>query len=245
MSDSQSVMDYYFESTLAKYDTDKVEDKKEVARELLQVISKLADTIEQTHYIQKLAEIIKVDEKLLRDKLLQIITNKRVYKSGNQEQDEPVKKPKERHEILAETMVGAILNNPKNMDQFIEQLAPEYILVGDIQKLYKNVIIYYTKKHNFDYNDFIKTSLSNEQKLAAYANVLSLRASDLFGELDEESYEKEIVNGIKDLKKQSIHKQLKEVEDKLRQAEESGDNDEINKYSQKFSELANELKHLE
>lgn len=245
ISNAQSVMDYYFESTLIKYDTDKVDDKKEIAKELLPVISKLADTIEQTHYLQRLAVIIKVDEKILRDKLAQIISDTKVYNSGEQPQSEPVSQPKERYEILAEVMVGAMLNSPKNMDKFIEQLPPEYMPAGDIQKLYKNAIIYYTKKHNFDYNDFIKTSLSNEQKLAVYANVLSLKASDLFGELDEESYEKEVVNNIKELKKQAIHKQLTNIEDELRQAEEVGDNDALNKYSQKFSELANELKHLE
>lgn len=245
IKNSQSVMDYYFESTLVKHDVSRVDDKKEVAKILLQIISKLGDSIEQTHYIQKLARIINVDEKILMDKLNQIESSRKVNNPESADNKEDVIKPKERYDLLAESIIGAIMNQPKMLDRFIEHLKPEYLPTGDIQKLYKNLIIYYTKKHNFDYNDFIKNSLSDEQKLATYANVLSLRATDLFSELDDEMYEKEVFNGIKDIKKQSIHRLLKEVEDKLRQAEETGNNDQVNKYSQKFSELASELKNLE
>ncbi len=242
---SKLVMDFYFESTLKKFDINNVENKKEVARILLQVISKLSDSIEQTHYIQKLAGIINVDEKLLFDKLNQIIANVKFKNPDKQDNSQEIVRPKERFEMLSETIIGAILIKPENIGKYIEMLLPEYLPAGDIQKLYKNMIIYYTKKHNFDYNDFIKNSLPNDQKLATYANVLSLRGGDLFGELDEEMYEKEVINGIRDLKRQSIHRQLKEVEAKLRHAEDSTNNDKVNKYSQKFSELANELKHLE
>ncbi len=243
---AQSVMEYYFDSTLSKFDETQVEDKKEIAKILLPVISKLVDPIEQTHYLQKLAGILKVEENILRDKLLQILSKEKPNYNKPKENisaREPEKK--DRFTNLSENLVGIIINHPILLDDYTDKLLPEFIPGEKLKELYKSIIIYYTEKHNFDYNEFIKTNLASNQKLATYANILSLKASDLFGEMDEEDLQKELKNGTNELKKNLIHLELKEIEQKLQEFEASGDTISAGEYSQKFSELANELKHLE
>jgi len=240
---AQSIMEYYFDSTLKKADLQKVEDKKEVAKTLLQVIAKLADPIEQTHYLQKLAEILKVDERILRDKFQQLVAGKKSKEKGKEEIEKP--SIKDRFVGLGEMMVGAALAFPDNLNYLAGRLLPEHLPDEKLQKLYKNIVIYYTEKQAFDYNNFLQSSLKEEQELAMYANVLSLKVSEDFKELDDDIIQKEVVNGIRELKKRYIQQGLKDIEDKLRQAESTDDKGMIDEYSERFSELAAELKQLE
>lgn len=246
IENAQSVMEYYFDSTLNKYDETKVEDKKEIAKVLLPVISKLVDPIEQTHYLQKLAGILKVEESVLREKLLQIL-NKGTASQKKRKTDPETAKPEiqDRFTNLAENIIGMIINKPELLEEYVDVLLPEFMPNEQLKKLYKSMVIYYTEKHNFDYNEFIKVNLANDQKLVTYANILSLKASNFFGDIEDEELQKELKTGTKDLKKNLIHLELKEIELKLQQLEQSGDSVAANDYSQKFSELANKLKHLE
>lgn len=50
-----SIMDYYFESTFAKYDAKSVEGKKEIAKVLLTQIKKIANQIEAHHWLEQLS----------------------------------------------------------------------------------------------------------------------------------------------------------------------------------------------
>jgi DNA primase len=50
-----SIMDYYFESTFAKYDAKNVEGKKEIARVLLAQIKKIPNQIEAHHWLEQLS----------------------------------------------------------------------------------------------------------------------------------------------------------------------------------------------
>jgi len=249
---AQSIMEYYFATTLKNADLQKVEDKKEIAKTLLNIIAKLADPIEQTHYLQKLASILKVEERILRDKLKQLVVRGKTGSksggagSGSAGEEASGKRPvKDRFVSLAEMMVGAALTFPENLNHLLAHLLPEYLPNEKLQKLYKSIVIYYTEKQAFDYNDFVQSSLKEEQELATYANVLSLKASEDFKELDEEIVQKEIANGVKELKKRHIQQELKGIEEKLGQAEGAGDKEAVVEQSKKFSELVDELKQLE
>ena len=69
ITNSQNIMDYYFASAVKDKDIKKVEDKKIIASTLLPLIAKIAESIEQTHYLQKLSNLINVSEDVLRDKI--------------------------------------------------------------------------------------------------------------------------------------------------------------------------------
>jgi len=64
------VVDYYF--TVAAKDLDvgsSAKDKAEFVRRLVPVLSEIRDEVERTHYIQKLARLVRVDEQTLRRQL--------------------------------------------------------------------------------------------------------------------------------------------------------------------------------
>lgn len=69
VAEAVPVMDFYFDVAARKYDVAKLEDKKQLTRELLTVIEKVADPVERDHYIKRLARTVNVEPAVLYDAL--------------------------------------------------------------------------------------------------------------------------------------------------------------------------------
>lgn len=242
---SQSVMDYYFESTLKDVDIKDVEVKKKVAKTLLPVIAKLVDQIEQTHYLQKLSTVLGVEERVLRDKLGSLKTSKAPL--PGKKSDEPEAQLQDRFQALAESFVGIALNFPDHVPYIFEKLLPDYIGDKKLQELYKQMIIYYTEKHIFDYQAFLKSlgSADNSAGLVTYAEVLSLRAEHEYDSLDEGTLTQVVEHGTKELRAHYIRAALKKVEIQLKEAEQRRDTADVDRISATFTELTAQLKQAE
>jgi len=212
---------------------------------LLGIIAKLADSIEQTHYLQKLAALLAVDEVVLRDKLKLL---KKTDVSSSIQEESPVKSIKDRYTVITEELIGLTLVHPEFLNYISGQLNPEYIPEQKLRDLYKMLITYYTEKQAFDYQEFIKSIPKSEGQLAIYADILALKAEKESKESEDESVvpdEQSIGASIKELKKRFIQVKLKDIERALRQAEQSHDEALIERYAMEFSELAGELKSLD
>lgn len=59
------VVDYYFSLLSSRLDLSSAKGKSAAAKELLPIIEELGDEVEKSHYLQKLARLVKVDEKRL------------------------------------------------------------------------------------------------------------------------------------------------------------------------------------
>ena len=72
------IMDFILETVKGKIDLGNAQDKVSAVEKLLPVISKIADPIRRGHYIQKTAQILRIKENDLRDRLSQLrITNRK------------------------------------------------------------------------------------------------------------------------------------------------------------------------
>ncbi len=63
------VVDYYFEITTADLDIRSARGKSEAVRRLLPILAEISDQVQQTHYIQKLARLVRTDEPRIRRQL--------------------------------------------------------------------------------------------------------------------------------------------------------------------------------
>ncbi|MFQ5814286.1 MAG: toprim domain-containing protein, partial [Anaerolineae bacterium] len=59
------IVEYYFKVVTSELDLDSPKGKAEAARRLMPVIQEIGNAVERTHYIQKLARLIRVDERTL------------------------------------------------------------------------------------------------------------------------------------------------------------------------------------
>ncbi len=135
---AQPILDFYFSRTLDSRDRTNVQHKKEAAKILLPILATVADAIEQTHYVQKLARWLNVDEHILHQKLQ---PPKR--KAGAEEKPVPVVDRKER---LSQRLIGVLQLEPSAIPQ-AQQLLPPEALNGQWQDLYKFVLLQYSSDH--------------------------------------------------------------------------------------------------
>jgi DNA primase len=66
INESLPIIEYYLKKSLSNRDLTRVEHKKAVAREVLPEVGRLADPVEQTHYLQTLSKLLGVSEEVLR-----------------------------------------------------------------------------------------------------------------------------------------------------------------------------------
>jgi len=61
------IVEYYFEAITSELDLDSPKGKAEAVRRLMPIIQEIGNAVERTHYVQKLARLVRVDEKTLLD----------------------------------------------------------------------------------------------------------------------------------------------------------------------------------
>lgn len=239
---AKSIMEYYFDQTLSRLNLNKVEDKKEAARILLPVINKIGNKIEQTHWLQKLAELLKVSEQILRESL------SRQRAKSLAAQPEEVKFTRDRNLMLIEQILAIALKYPTNIPYLINNLLPEVVADKDLNKLYKKLIIYYTEDIESNIDDFYYKDFHlklKPDKLDVLADKLVLLAEKDFFDFDLEIIRDELIKAINFLKKNYYSSRLKEIENQIRQAEINKYEEEIKRLIEQFNETVALLNLLE
>jgi len=69
IEESQSIFDFYFQRAFASYSKEEPEGRKEISAILLPLLARIPNRIEQAHWIQKLAQALKVDEESIVNEL--------------------------------------------------------------------------------------------------------------------------------------------------------------------------------
>ncbi|OGY45697.1 MAG: DNA primase [Candidatus Buchananbacteria bacterium RIFCSPHIGHO2_01_FULL_39_8] len=244
---AKSIMDYYFDQTKSRLDLTQVDGKKEAAKILLGIIAKIGNRIEQTHWLQKLSDLIQVPEDILRERLPR---PKQVYDSKVAENDTAKAEPlKSKKLMLSERILALVLKFPQFLSQLIDELEVEIMTKEEPNELYKELIVYYTEDignsfDNFDYNNF-KAKIKSA-KLAQLADTLVLLAEKDFFDFDQETIRQELTKMVNFLKRDYYAGQLKELEAKIKKAEE--DNlapKEIEKLSWQFEKIIKRINLLD
>ena len=243
---AKSIVQYYFDQTFASVNVKEVEGKKQAAKVLLPVLGKITNAIEQTHWLQELSSALNVPENILRQTL-----NKTLPKqtTSNQANPQAASKPfKTRDQLLAERILAIVLKYPINITHLIDNLAPETITNKLLTNLYKALIIYYTTNINsdvsaFDYQAF-KASLKPDG-LDGVADQLVLLAEKDFFDFDQEAIRAELFTAINFCKRSYYAGQLKDLEERIKQAENSKDVTAVTSLSEQFNQVISQLNTLE
>ncbi len=233
---AENFMDYIFKVTLNELDLSRVDHKKQAAQKLLKVISKLGDPVEESHYLKKLADILKVSEEALSKKIEQF--KDKVKPQIEEKKIITGKVVVTQEQAIAERLLALLLKYPDNLEIISKRLNVGEVLYLPVQKLYKELIIYYNNKHNFDHNEFSNTLENNEKD---YLNQLSLLAEDEISEETKTEIQREIIVLTKRIKEYYTKKRLKELEFEIKKAQDENNKEEMNRLSQEFTKLSSEL----
>ena len=236
---ADNFMDYVFQVTLDELDITRVDHKKQAAKKLLTVIAKLGDSVEQSHYIKKLATILEVSEDAL-SKTLSQVKEKSKKTIASKEPVETSKIPSQ-DQSISERLLALLIKYPEYFEEVLQRLESEEIMFSPAKGLYKEMVIYYNNEQNLEL-----TGLSSnlEQSYKDYLNRLSLLIDQESAEGTAQEVQREIKELTKRLKKLFLNNKLKEVQKLIQKAETAKDSDEVNRLSEEFSTLTQKMQDL-
>ena len=225
LNKAKPIMEFYFESTFAKYSkTLSVDDKREIAKELLYPIKNIANTVEQAHWLQVLAAKLKVEERALTEALRRI----KAREAGEEIFSLPAVSQRSRIADLEEHVLGLVLKYPKHQSHLIKNFKENLFTKAELRKVFHNLKS--------------KNKPPSEEKYLI--NYLTFKAEHC--DIEEKDVLDEIDSCIKELKANKIKEEMKEISLELKELENQpkADPPKARKLTQKFSKLAEELNKL-
>lgn len=230
-------MDYAFDAVLEQRDLSNVQHKKEAAAQLLPMIALVPDDIEQTHYINQLAQRLDVSAQLLQQRIQQQERDSRVIQptnTNNQQSQTPSKSLKGgRVEQLAERILAIIAVQPNEAGVVFDKLQSSMFPEGQWQDLYKFFEIAYNQSGYLDISSVEHQNHNNAEAL----HKAQLIGEELYSDYTTQALQMELLSLLTQFEREHIQTRLKEVEKQLADAERTAD-------SQAIQRLAEEVKHL-
>ena len=233
---AQSVMDFYFASTFAKFNSQTLEGRREIKKVMLPAMKSIASKTEQSEWIKELARRLRADEKDLVIDLQKIKTAQVTDWHTKENVADSVDRAKSRQEGLEERFLGLCLNNPQHFSNVagIAQQDFKNEKLGQIFYELKKLIEQSETKDPFGH---LQKSLSTELKMQA--EYLSLKIQQQPSEETETFSEME--NCVKELKLIKIRQKLTALSYEIEQTQKKGTKIQLKQLLEKFSQLSSEL----
>lgn len=108
VNSAEKIMDFYFKKAFLNRNSENIDDKKKITEELLPQIKKINNSIEQAHFIQKLAQKLMVREDDIREEFAKIKLEKKENKKERQFKNNLSQKEKLEKEFLKLYLINKI-----------------------------------------------------------------------------------------------------------------------------------------
>ncbi len=234
ITEAQPLMEYYFQEATMGKDLKTVDDKKSVVKFLLPIIAKLGDPVEQAHYLQQVADLVRVDKEILRQSL-PIQKNQPVsgirqphavvnQSAQSTKKEEPKDAHTDRYRAISERFVAMIIHDPKLLDRYMATFTPEDLRGPDLQTLYKTLVIWYSENHFSTRHALADAASSLDPEQQELFTLLTLLGDHEYPEGLTPSVEHDIFTMIAALKRQSLSLELRRLEADIRRQEQAGPN---------------------
>jgi DNA primase len=229
------IVDYYFNMVTSQLDLNQAKDKSSAVEQLLPIIKELQDKVEQSHYLQKLANIVQVSERSLEINLsrIKLAGPGDSPKQNAAEQATQSKSSTKRAPITSEGYyLALLLSYPQAIGSVLE-LQSEDLTDTRVRQVIDALQSQVRSREPFDwerFGEFIDITLNDFlQGLAEWA-----KAQPLMLDAD---VEREISACIKELKRKSLRESIRQLGFLKRDAQQSQDLEGVKQFIQKTEEL--------
>ncbi|MBI3671736.1 toprim domain-containing protein, partial [Candidatus Azambacteria bacterium] len=232
------VMDYYFETALAKNDKSSLEGKKKISEEILPNIKKILNSVERYHWLDKLSNILNTDIKYLEEEMKNIkVGEDRSYGEKNIQKNVKSREVKRDDKIIA-SLISFLIKDPKNFpllesSGFLslikeEKMEMEKIVSEDMLSLFD----FFEKCVKIgEVSEMLNKSGEEEKTLL---NPIIMQ-SEMIGEnIDLAS---EINFLVKKIKNDILSEKRAEMHLKIKEAEAMGDHTLVEEHLKKLNEI--------
>lgn len=226
------VLDFYFQKAFAGKEKLTSDEKRAIVRELLPVISYFADSITQGEYLQKLSQKILIPERYLWEAVKKFKIKKTFPQPAKTAEFQVIRAKTER-EILGERILGLVLLKPKYLSVVFQNLnfldfSP---IAQDIVKALQN---WYNKCRQVNLIALKKTLSKDSQALL---DLILLKAETEFSHFEDKTIKDEILLSCRLLRKLRLENIKNLYEQKIKQAEKTGNKEKLKKIIRKFQKF--------
>jgi len=236
------IMEFYFENVFSKYNPERVEDKRKIAQELLPAIKRIANQIEQAHWLQVLAAKLNVQEKLIAEVLAKVKSPEESSYTEASEGKGKVALEKSRFQNLEENLLGFILKYPEHLER-LKNLETEYFTNPITQKIFEELKKFtpldskhLTGQKEIDLKELQKKTLPLQPY---YLDHIIFQIEHY--NLEKKDILKEINFCIKEIKSNYFKKKLSEISLAIKRTERDRDGKMVKKLTEEFNKLSKEM----
>lgn len=243
IQDAKPIMDWIYAMAFRLNPSDRPEAKKEIAKMVLGEVRKIADPIEQDHWMKKLARDLGVSEIAVREAIKKQAANERrpVPRSGADETASTKvvqkKRPLEEELIVFMLAAGSLLDRAAELG-----LAEEEFDSRSLGRLYKSL------KDSYSGSEVNTTSPQNMGRIIHPPEDLSpdevkifdrliLLVEHEYQELNPKELLHEFEQGISHLRRLKKDSRRQVLEREMREAERAGDSKKIEELNKQFEAL--------
>ncbi len=236
------IMEFYFDLALKHYNPEGLAGKKMIAAEILPIIKKIPDQIEQAYYLQKLSSLVNIPEESLREAMARIELASPYSKSPEREEVAPsVDLNLAPGDFLGRHLLGLGLKYPRFLSEILKGIKPS-ILSLEWQNIYKLLSQYYNKNKNFNFLHFKRKIQDSHSNCITQLEVAILDVEkDLEENEQEEIIAQEVEQALKRLKEQYYRQKSKELELQIQRAESAKDKTTLQLLTRKLQSLTQEM----
>ena len=258
------LIDYYIETTVSKLDLATAKGKSTAVKEILPLIRELSNSVEQTHYLQQLARLVKIDERTLREELQRtsgnLPTGSRQTQTSFPAKNNPrqVQTAPNGHKLSSKTptkdsreniCLAMLLGEPgvlNPVNQILYKNKLDVLAVDDFQNAENKALFLVIKKWAVAEDRTVEalTSMTDEYLQGHLASLFALWHSQPKQPISE-NVDKELPKMIIRMRRQKLEKLVKNINVLQIEALEAGERDSVSQYQQKLSEIKENLNLLD
>ncbi|MFA6973278.1 MAG: DNA primase [Parcubacteria group bacterium] len=224
VAQAKDAMEYFFEKIFSKYDKNKVEDKKIIAAELLDMISNIASAIGKSHWLKELSGELNTSEAVLTDMLKQANLKERVTNKSSNSVTEKAYVPREKVATLTEDLIGLMLVS-SDVWKLVTEKAPNNALF--LKDSLLNFLVQNGGAVHYSLDDFLKSSASREIKEKVEKIYFEKKYFvGLNNDLEETVIAHPLAEAeqcLKELQRESKKQELEKISSDMKLAEKQGD----------------------
>lgn len=225
---SQSAMEYLFANTFKKFNKEKVEDKKIITQELLEMIGYLANDVEKNHWLKKLSAELEIEESILTDMLKRARLRERVVGNANvPPQENKAFIPSGKIETLMKDLIGLALIYENAWKRITEEKDLSYLPKDSLL----STMIEKGANFRFNFDELVKYIDSQEDRTKAekiyFENHYRIGLNNSLEEVVIENPEMEIENRLRKIKYEVNKDNLEKISKDLDAAKKAGDQEAV------------------
>jgi len=215
MEEALPLMDYYFQGAAAGGDLDSAAGKSELVHQLLPLIGEIGDGIERAFYLQKLARLVRIDERVLAAEMARSKSQGGTGRVAGHVRSSPIV---EAASSLENYCLGLLLRAPELVPE-VQDLTADDFRAAESRSIFLALVNSLEQEKAFDLEKF-RTAL--DPVLSECLDAL-LRSGVEAPALPQEQLAGELRRSVSRLRERRDRMELLELESLLRDARETGD----------------------